>query len=69
MADRVSQVTVRTLTNGTPDARISQVTVRVLSSIANAARVSQVTVRVLSENVPDDPLPSSGRRRQMYLIT
>jgi hypothetical protein len=62
MADRVSQVTARALSNGDPDVRVSQVTVRVLSEITNKALVTQVTVRVLSENVPE-----SGSRRQFYL--
>lgn len=69
MSVRASQVSVRALSSGTPDVRASQVSVRVLSTINLAVRVSQMTVRVLSENVPDDPLPSSGRRRQMYLVT
>lgn len=61
MAARVTQATLRTLTQGTPSARVSQVTVRVLSETIRSVRASQVKIRVLSDNAPDDDVsPGAG---------
>lgn len=62
---RVTQASVRTVSQVSPNAQIQQASVRVVSANFLYAQVQQVRVRVVSENVPD----STGARPQMMCCT
>lgn len=64
---RVTQTTVRVVSDGTPKARITQASVRVVSSALNHSRITQCSVRVVSTNTADPP--SSTQRPVVMVCT
>lgn len=50
---RVTQNSVRVVSDATPKARIAQNSVRVVSLAINHARITQASVRMVSTNTPD----------------
>jgi len=50
---RVTQNSVRVVSNADPKARVTQNTIRVVSSAINHARITQCSVRLVSTNTPD----------------
>ena len=64
---RITQNSVRVVSNAVPKARITQQSIRVVSSAINHARITQLSVRVVSSNTAD--APASAARPVVFVAT